>query len=38
MTLMRWKPFGDLVSMQGRINRLFDDDKGSCHTALMKTL
>ena len=25
MTLMRWKPFGDLVSMQGRINRLFDD-------------
>jgi HSP20 family molecular chaperone IbpA len=22
---MRWKPFGDLVSMHGKINRLFDD-------------
>lgn len=25
MTLMRWKPFGDLVSMHSKINRLFDD-------------
>jgi HSP20 family protein len=25
MTLVRWKPFGDLVSMHDRINRLFED-------------
>jgi HSP20 family protein len=25
MTLMRWKPFGDLVSMHNKINRLFGD-------------
>ena len=25
MTLMRWKPLGDLVSMHSKINRLFDD-------------
>jgi len=25
MTLARWKPFGDLVSMHDRINRLFED-------------
>lgn len=25
MTLTRWKPFGDLVSMHGKINRLFED-------------
>ncbi len=34
MTLMRWKPFGDLVSMHDKINRLFQDafnefDQGS---------
>lgn len=34
MTLMRWKPFGDLVSMHDKINRLFKDafndfDQGS---------
>ncbi len=25
MTLAHWKPFGDLVSMQDRFNRLFED-------------
>jgi len=25
MTVKRWKPFGDLVSVQDKINRLFDD-------------
>ncbi len=25
MTLMQWKPFGDLVSMHSKINRLFED-------------
>jgi HSP20 family protein len=28
MTLLRWKPFGDLVSMHSKINRLFDDAFG----------
>lgn len=28
MTLARWKPFGDLVSMHGKINRLFEDAFG----------
>ena len=25
MTLVRWKPFGDLISMHDKINRLFED-------------
>lgn len=25
MTLVRWKPFGDLLSMHDRINRMFED-------------
>lgn len=34
MTLVRWKPFGDLVSMHDRINRLFEDAfKGAEHSA-----
>ncbi|MCP4152958.1 MAG: Hsp20/alpha crystallin family protein [bacterium] len=28
MTLVRWKPFGDFDSTQGRINRLFEE---GCH-------
>lgn len=26
MTLVKWKPFGDLLSMHDRINRLFEDE------------
>jgi HSP20 family protein len=26
MTLVQWKPFGDLLSMQERVNRLFEDE------------
>jgi HSP20 family protein len=25
MTLVRWKPFGDIISMHDKINRLFED-------------
>ncbi len=25
MTLVRWKPFGDMISIHDKINRLFDD-------------
>ena len=28
MTMMRWKPFGDLVSMHSKINRLFENALG----------
>jgi HSP20 family protein len=26
MSVLRWKPFGELLGLQGRMNRLFDDE------------
>jgi len=28
MAIMRWRPWGDLVSIQDEVNRLFDDSFG----------